>query len=386
MTEQIRVIHIVLNTYTFDSRVQKEVNSLKKAGYKIFVFALHEKDYLEEEPGNPHIRRFKLKTRPWPKKKVFQAFKYLELIYRALKEAKKVKPQIVHAHDLNALPIGVLISLRYRTPLIYDAHEFETERVRFKRQLLKKVLRLIEGVLIKKAFRTITVSPPIALAYEKMYKVKPELILNCPYYHEPNFDKKFREETGLPINKKIFIYQGGLDAERGVEILLEVFKELKEESVALLLMGYGVLEDLVKQESKNNPETIYFKGVVPPSELVKYTSSADFGLSLHESVSLTRHYSLPNKLFQYLMAGLPVIVSNIPEQKRVVEEFDCGLVVDPNNKEEIKAAIMKLATSDTTYYRQQALKAAKVYNWENEEKKLLKIYEDALKNLKKVRG
>lgn len=383
MTEQIKVIHIVLNSFTFDSRVQKEVNSLKKAGYQIFVFALQEKNFLEEEPGNPYIRRFKLKTRPWPKKKFFQAFKYLELIYLAMKEAKKIKPQIVHAHDLNALPIGYLISLRHRTPLIYDAHEFETERDKFKSELLKKILRIIEGLLIRRVSKTITVSQSIALAYQKMYKIKPELILNCSNYQKslPK-NKDFRKKNHLPLNKKIFIYQGSLDPGRGVEILIQVFKELKNENIALLLMGYGALKEEVQKAALDSPETIFFRNAVPPNELVNYTCSTDFGLSVIENISLNRYCALPNKLFQYFMAGLPAIVSNIPEQKRIVEKFNCGLVVNPKSKEEIKAAILKLANSDTTFYRQQALKAAKVYNWENEEKKLLKIYENVLREVK----
>ncbi len=382
MTKQIKVIHIVLNPFTFDSRVQKEVNSLKKAGYQIFVFALQEKEFLEEEPGNPHIRRFKLKTRPWPKKKFFQAFKYLELIYLATKEAKKIKPQIVHAHDLNALPIGFLISIRHKIPLIYDAHEFETEREKIRNNFLKKILRILEGFLIRKAYRAITVSQPIAEAYEKMYKIRPKLILNCPNFQEIQPNKDFRKKVNLPLNKKIFIYQGLLAPGRGVEILIQVFKELKNENVALLFMGYGTLEEKVRKASQENPEIIFFRGPVPSDQLTNYTASADFGLSIIENISLTKQYALPNKLFQYFMAGLPVIASNIPEQKRIVEEFNCGLVVDLKNKEEIKAAILKLANSDTTFYRQQALKAAKIYNWEREEKKLLKIYEEALKEAK----
>lgn len=382
MSEKTKAIHIVLNPFTFDYRVQKEVNSLKKAGYQIFVFALQEKEFLEEEPGNPHIRRFKLKTRPWPKKKFFQFFKYLECYWLMVKEAKKIKPQIVHAHDLNALPIGARIASKHRIPLVYDAHEFETEREKIKSRLAKVFLKLLEGFLIKKASRVITVSQPIASAYEKMYKVKPELILNCPIYQEIKPDEKFRQELGLPLDKKLFIYQGALDRYRCVEVLIEAFKELKDKGVALFLIGYGLLKNQVEEEAKNNPDAIYFKEPVSPDQLIKYISCADFGLSIIEKGSLSKYYSLPNKLFQYLMAGLPVIVSNVPEQKRIVEEFNCGLIVNPENKEEIKEAVIKLATSDTTFYRQQALKAACVYNWEREEEKLLRIYQNALKGVK----
>jgi len=383
MSEKMKAIHIVLNSFSFDYRVQKEVNSLKKAGYQIYVFALQEKDLLEEEPGNPHIRRFKLKTRPWPRKKFFQAFKYLECFYLMVKEASKIKPQIVHSHDLNALPIGAFISSIHKIPLIYDAHEFETEREKIKTKFAKIALKLLERSLIKKASRVITVSKPIALAYEKMYGVKPDLILNCPNYQKIKPCQNSREELNLPVNKKIFIYQGGLEPSRGLETLIETFEELKDKGVALLLIGYGRLEKKICEKAKQNPDLILFKKPVPPDQLYKYTSSSDFGLSLIEKQSLSKYYSLPNKLFQYLMAGLPVIVSNIPEQKRIVERFNCGLVVNSENKEEIKEAIIKLARSDSSFYRQQALKAARIYNWENEEKKLLKIYEEALKEKKK---
>lgn len=376
------VTSIVLNNFKNDSRVLKENISLQKAGYTVKVVALHEEPLKEfDEIQNISVHRIKLKSRGWSKNKLIQLLKYFEFIYRVVKQYNH--SDIIHCNDLNSLPIGVIIKKFFNknTQIVYDAHEYETETNSLK-GVQKKLVKILEKNLILYADKVITVSDSIANEYVKQYNIeKPSLVLNTPPYE--NIEKKdiFRETFSIRKEQTIFLYQGGLSKGRGIEILLDVFKELNIENQQIktnnypiiVFMGYGPLEELIISTS-NEYNNIYFHKAVNPDVLLHYTSSADFGISTIEDSCLSYRYCLPNKMFEYAMAEVPIIVSNLPEMKKVVEGNAIGIVTQENTPSGLKEAIEKATKLDKKALQKNIQKVKEVYNWEEQAKTLLEVY------------
>jgi len=374
-----KAISVVLNNFTNDSRVLKENISLQKAGYDVRVIALL-KDGLKEFEviqGIP-VYRVKLKSKSWYKNKFIQLIKYLEFVYRVVKLYKY--EDIIHCNDLDTLSIGVIIKKLYRkdVKIIYDAHEYETERNGIN-GFNKYLLRITEKILIKYVDKVITVSDSIANEYAKIYNIeKPALVLNTPQYNDIKKEDIFRKTLGIGKDKTIFLYQGGFTKGRGIEILLDTFKNIKNKNLVIVFMGYGHLEEVIKKMSKKY-ENIYFHKAVSPNNLLKYTSSADFGISTIEDTCLSYRYCLPNKIFEYLMAEIPVIVSNLYEIKKLVEKNSIGVVAKENTPNGLREAILKAQKLDKNQLIDNIKKVKNIYNWEEQEKALLKVYRSLYK-------
>ncbi len=379
-----QVLLLVLNNFKNDSRVLKEAISLKKGGYDVQVVALHDRgqkvhEKIEEIP----VHRIELKSRNWSKKSFVQLLKYIEFTYRVLKNYRKY--EIIHCNDLNTLPIGVLIKFLHKdAKIVYDAHEYETEMNGLS-GFLKSAVKFLERSLIKYADRVITVSNAIAEEYVRLYGIqKPALVFNTPFlqYH-PKRDY-FRKEFGIGKKDLIFLYQGSLAPGRGVEIVLDAFKEFSKKGAnhtiensdvvpCVVFMGYGPLEERIKESSKEY-SNIYFHEAVAPDILLEYTSSADFGISFIEDCCLSYRYCLPNKMFEYLMAELPVIVSNLPEMKHFVETKGVGLVVDTNSAEGLVKSIQVALNIDRESLLKNIKSVKEHFHWEAQEQVLLELY------------
>ena len=370
-----KVTSIVLNNFKNDSRVLKENISLQKAGYDVKVVALHEESLKEyDKVQNIQVHRVKLKSRGWSKHKLVQLLKYFEFIYKVVKQYKN--SSIIHCNDLNTLPIGVIIKKFFNkdAKIVYDAHEYEINDVPKQSQRSIKIKYYVEKFFIKYADKVITVSNAIADEYVKLYNIeKPALVLNTPPYKEIKKKNIFRETFGIQENQTIFLYQGGLSHGRGIEILLETFKTIDDENAVIVFMGYGSLENMIKKTSKEY-KNIYLHQAVSPNVLLDYTSSADFGISTIEDSCLSYRYCLPNKLFEYLMAEIPVIVSNLYEMRRLVKINRIGIVAEENTPQGLKKAIKEAVKLDKEELKTNIQKVKTIYNWEEQEKILLDTY------------
>jgi glycosyltransferase involved in cell wall biosynthesis len=370
----LQAINIVLNNFINDSRVLKTTKSLLSMGIDIHVVCLHEVGLPEHETlENLKVHRIKLKTRSWSKLKVVQLFKYAEFVWRVLREYRK--SQIYHCNDLSALPIGVLAKLMNRgSKVIYDAHEYEINDVPNQSRLSIKLKYFIERFFIQFADEVITVSDSIADAYKGLYGIdKPHLVLNCPVYKSPGPHDLFREKFNISSAQRIFLYQGGLAKGRGIEILLQAFEESDDTELVLVCMGYGPLEGLV-QEKASASSNIYFHPAVSPEFLLDYTTSADFGILFYQDNCLNHKYCSPNKMFEYLMAGLPVIVSNLHEMRRLVKKHGIGSIANENTVEGFKVGIQNILCLDYEKLRQNVEMTNKLYCWEQQETVLKKVY------------
>lgn len=372
-----RIVNVVLNSFENDSRVLKTSLTLKALGHEVKVLALYQEGLaLKEEIEGIQVERIKLASRPWPKNKLIQSIKYLEFLFRAVKSAKAA--EIAHCNDLNALPVGWLLKRLYGAKVVYDAHEHETETNGLK-GIEKRLKQYLERALIPTADQVITVSPSIAKDYAQLYSLpEPAVVLNCPDY-DPALDQTkpqpdiFRQYFNLRPDQKIFLYQGALSTGRGLELLMDAFDSLESDAHVLVIMGYGTLESNIAARA-NQSQRIWFHPAVRPQVLLQYTQSADFGISFIEDRCKSYRYCLPNKLFEYLMAGLPVLVSNLPEMARVVREYNLGIVAHENSVAGVKAALSASLAQDHRVQAANAALASKTFCWQEQAKILTSLY------------
>jgi len=160
---------------------------------------------------------------------------------------------------------------------------------------------------------------------------------------------------------------------RGIDLLLRTFQKREKDDVVIVFMGYGELEEKIKQSSIEY-DTIFFHPAVSPDIVLEYTSAADIGISFIENTCLSYYYCLPNKLFEYTMVGLPVIVSDMKEMREMVEKYKIGMVVKEANDRALSIAIDKIVDLDIKQLKINVEKFAKENTWEKQEKKMIDIY------------
>lgn len=368
------IANVVLNDFTNDSRVSKISKTLGQAGHKVTVVAVYNEGLDEDSvAGGINVFRVRLRSRSWSKAKPVQLLKYLEFCLRCAWRYRNY--DVVHCNDLGALPIGVAVKLLWgKAKVVYDCHEYETE-IDSLGFLEKKLRKLVERSLIGLSDAVITVSDSIAKEYQRLYNIdKPALVLNCPVYYDPPRASVFRKDFGIRDDQRIFLYQGGLKTGRGIELLVESFSGLQGDDNVLVVMGYGALQGLVK-ESAEVSKTIFYQPAVEPDVLLDYTCGADYGILFYEDTCLNHRYCSPNKIFEYLMAGLPVLTSDLVEMRRLVEDEGVGIVAKDNSVEGFRDAVRSSLNQDYRLVYENVLRARRKYCWEEQEKVLLELYE-----------
>lgn len=374
-------LHISLTEFRNESRVLKQAGSIlnHNIASKVYIASLHADDLDEEKIYNEELilNRFKLSSRNLSKNLFVQVLKYLEFIYRVTLFYRKKDIKMVNIHSIALLPLGVLLKYFYGAKLVYDTHELETE-TNGSKGIRKKFAKFMEKHLIKRCDLIFVVSENIADWYMKKYNInRPVAIKNAPRLFEQKRTNRFRENLGIKEDSVIVLYQGGLSKGRGVDLLLNAFKAREDDKVVIVFMGYGELEEEIRKASseKNN---IFFHPAVSPEIVLEYTSSADIGISFIENTCLSYYYCLPNKLFEYAMTGLPVIISNMKEMRETLERYDMGIVVKDESIDAINSTIDKILESDIEKMKKNARKCAEENSWEKQEIKMINEYKRVL--------
>lgn len=369
-------LHISLTSFKNESRLLKQANSLlvNTKISTVFVAALHEEDLKENESikNNLLAHRFKLTTRRWGANIFVRLLKYIEFCLRVSLYYRKKDVEVINVHSLALLPLGVILKYVYKAKLIYDTHELETESngLTGGRQ---RLARIVESKLIYKADGVIVVCDSIGDWYEDKYKItRPTVVMNAPIYKEIGNHDKFRALLNIKKEHSIFLYQGLLSPGRGIELILEAFKKVEPNNI-IIFMGYGVLQNLIEEYSKESPNIIFFPAVSPDAVL-EYTASADVGIALIENTCLSYYYCMPNKLFEYAMAGVPTIASNMKEMATFIENNKVGVVIKELNVACMTEAINDISKLDLKELRANCDSASRNYAWNIQEAKMLAGY------------
>jgi glycosyltransferase involved in cell wall biosynthesis len=363
----------VINDLVTDNRVHKVAASLQKMGFEpVLIGRLLSESHPVERNYSTH--RMKLLFRKG-------AMFYLEYNIRLLFYLLKSEINVFVSNDLDTLPANYLASRIKRKPLVYDSHEYFTEVPELiGRPVVKAIWTWLEKMLVPKVDAAYTVCDSISEVYSDMYKVDFKVVRNlpvCSKVERPEHQEK------LEGQHKVILYQGALNLGRGVGAAIRSMPYL--EGAELWLAGDGDLTSELKElvvEMKLESK-VKFLGRLPLHQLHEVTCQADLGISLEEDLGLNYRFALPNKLFDYIQAGVPVLVANLPEMRYIIEHYQIGAIAETHQRKEL-AELLKTALFDQEkrmVWKQNLPIAAKELCWENEEKSLKSVYERFLPKL-----
>jgi len=386
----MRICMLVRNSCTHDARVLREAAALSAAGHSIRILAMREAGAPNKEARDgfmieriapiPFIRRAVIPpmttsaeqpvvTLP-RRSPLLYAIRDRLISFNLTRAALRVKADAYHAHDLNTLIPAMRAARRHRARLVYDSHELypeitglsEPERRRWRRQ---------ERRAIGKTDRIVTVSDSLADELARRYGVeRPIVLMNVPV------GTRLTDRSPLDAFRKpgqmMVLYSGGVTENRGIEQLVEAARTAT--GWHLVIMGWGPLLGRVR-------EILPSIDVIDPvasEDVVGAASGADVGVIPYLPTSLNNALSLPNKLFEYVQAGLAVAASDLVELARFVAATRVGVVFEPGNVTALRRELDAMAADAERLatMRAAANQAARTFNWDNEKTKLLRVYDD----------
>ncbi len=416
------VCMFVWNHFTNDARVLRECTALSEKGYKVDLICIHDPSdkamkYVEKRNENFNVYR----VRRYPL--IFTALQYCKknklvggaaaiiwlllayflpliivpitlfagiilktklktavvrgcIILRMILKGRMKRYDIYHSNDLNTLPQGYICSKwrLIKKPLIYDSHEVQTSRTGYDSAIYGKM----EKFFIDRLDTMIVENHTRAKYNEVLYGFYPNVVHNYPFIQNrvANTKVDLHEILKLPENEKILLYQGGIQAGRGLDKLIQAVPKFDEGT--LVLIGDGRIKpDLIKMVEEMNLQTkVKFLPKVPLSELPKYTRNAYLGFQVLNNINYNHYSASSNKLFEYMMAGVPVVACDFPEIKRVVEGEETGICIDSHKPDEIAAAVNKLISNQALRNRfsENSIKASELFNWEQERELFINVY------------
>lgn len=362
-----------------DARILKEMGCLAERGYKVVGLGVR------NGMGAPKTKRtgsfdtylISLVSRKLVRlpKLILHSFSLVELTAKMFFFCLRRKPDLVHCSDTLVLPLGVLIKIFTGAKVIYDAHELESEKIGLSRIL--SILTLgVEKFLWPWVDALVVVSPSIASWYlTNVGSKEVEVILNSPVLPESSSGREnyLREVFSIPKESKVFLYVGVFAEGRGLDLVVDAFNSPTVRS-SVVFLGYGAMAGKLK-EIASASRNIFVHDAVPHESVVPIARSADFGLCFVENVSLSYYFSLPNKLFEYSFSGIPVLASEFPDIKTVIDTYHigsyCSLDVDS-----IRGKVISLQESDDV----ARISVASLYplSWKVQEEKLVKLYNKVL--------
>ncbi len=304
-------------------------------------------------------------------------------IHRLFKAAAAQRPaRVYHASDLYTLPALHAAARRHGGRLVYDARElYPHVAATAGRPAVRLFWRLLEGRYIRRADAVFTVSESIAGRLAATYGVtRPIVLFNVPPFRAVTPSDYLRAQTGVPPETVVLLHQGQIQKDRGCALLAEALGEVR--GAVLVFLGGGPLKPALRRqvEAADLGGRIRFLDPVAPDALLPVTASADVGITLLEDTCLNHRLALPNKLFEYLMAGLPVLGSDLPEIRGVVAGFDVGAVVDPADRVALVKTLQRMVDDQEARARwaANAPRVLETFSWEKASQRFVETYRDLL--------
>ena len=367
MTVLKKVCIAYLGNPLHDTRIMNLRESLTSEGFGVRIIGF---DWLT--PGFEPIRNDDiviLKLR----KTAFSILFYLTFKLKLLRELFNTNADIYFAEDIYTLPFVKVRSLFGKSKIYYNSRELYAFLGGHRnRRVLQKIMTSIERFFIKHLDLVLTTGEMDSKFLEDFYGIKNTLVIrNIPKLQQLSNKINLHEKLKLDSSQKILLYQGVLIDGRGVELLINQLD--KNENAVFVLLGAGEKQDQWEELARNKGlvDRVFFLGSIPQDELINYTAAADIGICLIENISVSYYHALPNKLFEYIMAGLPVISSDLPQMKQIVEQYEVGKVIDIENDEVVESIKELLSNAKRlNEFKYNCRKAAEELNWDVEFEKV----------------
>jgi glycosyltransferase involved in cell wall biosynthesis len=370
----------VSNDIFTDQRVNKMARTLHEMGFRVKITGVKRPYSQAFKPPYASIKRLSL---PWQTGPLFYASLNVQLFFHLLFG----RFDLLVVNDLDTLAAGHLAARIRRKPLVYDTHEYFTGTPEvMSRPKVYRVWKWLEDRLFPAQQTIITVNPSIAALYKQDYHKDLFVVRNVPPYRKP-IPRKTKDQLGIPEGKAVIILQGtGINTDRGTEELIEAMRPgYGLSNVVLFIIGGGNAIGAVKAkvEQLQLADRIHLLPRMPYEDLFDYTIYADIGVSLDKDIGLNYRYSLPNKLFDYIMAGTPVLVSDLPEVSHVVDSYHVGEKLASHDPAHIAAMLKAMLENkeQMAIWKANCLAAAKELCWEKEKLTVEKIYRPFFDNL-----
>lgn len=381
----LKVCMHVLGRSRTDMRVLREAAALVAAGASVSIVDV-ESDL--ERPREEHLRGILLKHlvspgwfasarfKPWFLVKAFR------IICRGTVTLLRTPADVYHAHDYTALPACYLAAVFRRKRLVYDAHELPLVDPVVRRHPILRWLavRVVRGMM-RRCNGVITVSPPIVGELQRRYGGPPATVVrNLPVYQPPVTSDRLRRHLNLDPQTRIALYQGNIQPNRSLDKLIYAARFLAPSNI-IVLLGRGPSQAQIAKliEEEGVDDRVKMLPAVPYEELLEWTASADIGLTLFDpGWSISIEFCLPNKLFEYLMVGLPVLTSPLEAIVEIVQHYGVGRVVPSLEPQSIGEAVNALLEDPQALrqMRAHALQASeRELHWEQETHRLVDWYQ-----------
>lgn len=359
----------VINDLVTDNRVNKTCMALIECGYDVVLVGRKLSNSLPIPNWSFKTIRFKMIFKKGP---VFYFFFNFRLFFVGLIN----KTDLFYANDLDTLAPMFLLSKLKKKPLIYDSHELYCEVPELKDSKIKKAIwQKLEGYIIPKLKTCITVNDSIAKIYETKYNIPFFIVRNISDF-DHSFIPKSRAQLSMPEDKKIILLQGaGINVDRGAEELIDAMEFVQ--NAVLYIIGSGDVWENLKQKvscNKSIQNKVVLINKLPKYELINYTFNADIGLSIDKNTNLNYLYSLPNKIFDYIQAEIPILASRLPEIENIILHYKIGDFIDDHDPKTIANKLNEMLYSQQlSSYKKYLAIAKKEITWKSEKEKLLTI-------------
>ena len=373
----LRIAMLLHRTVVHDSRVRREAGALVAAGHEVVLVELAE---IEDVPIPEGFRRLSVLP-PAAVRRLPTVLYRLVFFWWFVRGVLRVRPDVVHAHDAAMLLPGLAAARLAGARLVYDSHELATG-VPYRDRAWSWFVSAIERIGAPRADAVITVSGSIAERLRSAYRLRerPALVRNVPDLDPPDPERRGALRARLGIDgAPLVLHQGAAAGGRGCGTLIRAMAHL-DPGVQLAFLGQaedGFGRELAAIAGEAGVEDrVHFLASVPLDGLLSFTADADVGVTLLENTCENHRLALPNKLFEYVAAGVPVVASRLPEMERVVSHYGVGWTADPSDPKSVATAIGRaLDAAGTGALRPGLERAARELRWDVEKGALLAVYD-----------
>jgi glycosyltransferase involved in cell wall biosynthesis len=394
-SSQCRVCVHVLRQGRSDYRLIRGATALSEAGFSVTIVDVETERTCPVQEYADSLSLEHIVVPTWHKSRKFEPWFFIVAVktfFLSILRLMCMRADIYHACELTALPACYIVSRLLRKPLIFEIYDLQFPVPETGVAFWRRVGAYLYGILLPRCAAVIVTSPFHTKEIRDRFRTPAlALVRNIPKYREVQKTDRLRQYLGLSPSTRIALYQGYIQSDRGLDALVHVAPFLEVDTV-IVIKGKGSdqarLEALIAD--RGVADRIKVIPFVPYDEMLDWVASADIGLIVHPpDFSLNVQTLLPNKLFEYLMAGLPVLTSDIGAVVDIVQDYDVGQVVTSVEPGAIGAAINAMLADDAALHRmsQNALEAARnELNWEKESLQLVRLYEDFVVRFKGKRN